>query len=139
MPSLFGRLYWRFQSVFVRLRRTEEVGVINLLFDADYYRSQYLDVKNAGIDPLTHFLVAGAKEGRNPHPLFDIAYYLARNPDVAASSFNPLVHFLAHGAWEGRKPHALFDPAYYLRQNPEVAASGANPWFTSGEKESSSD
>ncbi len=97
------------------------------LFDRDYYLGSNPDVAASDMDPLAHYLVIGAWEGRKPNPLFDSAYYLRANPDVAASGANPLVHYLRIGAWEGRAPHPLFDGAYYLRANPDVAASGVNP------------
>ncbi|MCL4402321.1 MAG: hypothetical protein M1436_06640 [Acidobacteria bacterium] len=86
------------------------------LFDASYYGGSRL-----------HFLVAGAFEGRNPHPLFDTAFYLQKYPDVAAAGVNPWCHYLKHGAAEGRQPHPLFDPAFYLRRYPDVADEGVNP------------
>ena len=97
------------------------------LFDADYYLRAYPDVAAARINPLLHFIAAGAFEGRRPHPLFDTTFYLAKYPDVAAAHVNPLGHYLKHGAFEGRHPHPLFDSAYYLERNPEVRDAGINP------------
>jgi hypothetical protein len=34
------------------------------LFDADWYKSHYADVAEAGVDPLRHFVEFGAREGR---------------------------------------------------------------------------
>jgi hypothetical protein len=45
------------------------------LFDAEFYRATYRDVREAGADPIVHFLRAGAREGRMPNPLFDSAFY----------------------------------------------------------------
>jgi len=86
------------------------------LFDADYYGH-----------PLLHFLVEGAYQGRQPHPLFDPAFYLRKYPDVAAAGVNPLLHYLKHGAAELRQPHPLFDPGFYLDRNPDVRRAGLNP------------
>jgi len=97
------------------------------LFDAAYYRAAYPDVAAAGVNPLLHFITAGAFEGRNPHPLFDTGYYLRKYPDVMAAGVNPLGHYLKYGAAEGRQPHPLFDPTYYLEHNPDVRKSGMNP------------
>ncbi|WP_292493746.1 rhamnan synthesis F family protein [Mesorhizobium sp.] len=72
------------------------------LFDADYYLATYPDVRNAQLDPATHYLVHGWKEHRNPSVAFDTAGYLAANPDVAAAGLNPLSHYLKHGQKEGR-------------------------------------
>lgn len=97
------------------------------LFDAEYYSSMYPDVARSGIPPFVHFMLAGAFEGRNPHPLFDTSYYVRRYPDVAAASVNPLGHYLKYGAAEGRQPHPLFDPEFYLACNPDVRRQGINP------------
>jgi glycosyltransferase involved in cell wall biosynthesis/regulator of replication initiation timing len=97
------------------------------LFDGDYYLARNPDVASSGTDPLRHFFVFGAYEGRNPHPLFNLHYYASRNPDVARSSMNPLVHYLKRGASEGHNPHPDFDTSYYLDRYPEVRRSGLNP------------
>ncbi|WP_076729351.1 glycosyltransferase [Methylobacterium radiotolerans] len=97
------------------------------LFDEPWYLARNPDVASAGLDPLEHYFVNGAAEGRDPHPLFDTSWYLEQNPDVAASGRNPLEHYLLDGAAEGRDPHPLFDTSWYLDRNPDVAASGRNP------------
>ena len=97
------------------------------LFDANFYRATYRDVRDAGADPIVHFLRAGAWEGRMPNPLFDTAFYLRAYPEVAETGINPLVHYIDHGIREGRDPHPLFNTAYYLKQYPDVASAGLNP------------
>lgn len=72
------------------------------LFDVDYYRQNYPDIAQAGIDPLTHYLHYGWKEGRDPIQAFSTSRYLERYPDVQASALNPLLHYLHHGYREGR-------------------------------------
>ena len=79
------------------------------------------------MDPLGHFLLYGAKEGRQPHPWFDIRYYTSSNPDVAVSGINPLVHFLRYGWKEGRRPNPLFDAVYYATEVPDLPR-GRNPF-----------
>lgn len=83
------------------------------LFYESYYISQCQEIKETSIDPVLHYLLNGAFQGYNPHPLFDSAYYLEQNPDVLSSGVNPLVHFLQIGGKEGRHPHPLFDTSYY--------------------------
>jgi hypothetical protein len=73
------------------------------LFDAEWYLSTYPDVAAAGIEPLEHYLVHGASEGREPGPDFDGKAYLAANPDVAEAGANPLLHYLEFGHAEGRQ------------------------------------
>ncbi len=85
-------------------------------FDEAYYLDRYPDVQRSGIEPLAHYLLYGAREGRQPGPFFDGKYYTASYPDVAAAGANPLVHFLRYGWKEGRRPNPLFDAAFYAAQ-----------------------
>lgn len=73
------------------------------LFDKDYYLKYNPDVKQSRLDPLTHYLLYGAKEGRNPSPIFNGRYYLETNKDVRESRLNPLYHYVKYGRKEGRK------------------------------------
>lgn len=121
-------------------------------FDVSFYLAENEDLAQlfaAGeFDPITHYLVSGWREGRNPNPNFSTSYYLANNADLAPGE-NPFVHFLTVGRAEGRDgqpPAALaseekndvgelsharalierdFDPAYYLANNPDLAAATA--------------
>ena len=97
------------------------------LFDPDFYRETYPDVRASGADPIVHFLRVGAREGRMPNPLFDPAFYVRSYPEVGEARANPLVHYLDFGAAEGRKPHPLFETGHYLSQPPAVADSDMNP------------
>jgi GT2 family glycosyltransferase/glycosyltransferase involved in cell wall biosynthesis len=97
-------------------------------FDAAYYLDRYPDVQRSGIDPLAHFLLYGAKEGRQPDPLFDAGYYLSSNPDVASAGANPLVHFLRFGWKEGRRPNALFDASFYMLHGSGGRMGTGNPF-----------
>lgn len=72
------------------------------LFDANYYRTTYPDVAQAGIDPIDHYLHHGGREGRQPSAKFDGVAYLREYDDVGREGINPLVHFLRHGQAEGR-------------------------------------
>jgi len=74
------------------------------LFDPAYYLNRYPDIRDAGINPLKHYLIFGWKEGRDPSGKFDTKYYLITNPDVKQAGINPLLHFLYFGKKEGRRP-----------------------------------
>jgi hypothetical protein len=106
--------YWRVLSGSAR----------KTLFDADYYRRSSPEGR---AHPLLHFLVRGAYQGRQPHPLFDPAFYLRKYPDVAASGANPLCHYLKYGARQSRQPHPLFDAGFYLARSIDVRGSRMNP------------
>ena len=101
---------------FVRCRWWKTVRVIQSsgLFDRGYYISRYPDVAAAGIEPLVHFLLNGAAEGRDPSAIFNTSHYLAQNPDVAASGMNPLSHYILYGGRERRTP-----------KSPELQRSGS--------------
>jgi hypothetical protein len=84
--------HWRAARIIARSDR----------FDRAWYLAEYPDVAATGIDPINHYVMNGAREGRNPGPWFNTRSYLAQNPDVTAAGINPLVHFIVHGADEGR-------------------------------------
>lgn len=90
----------------------------NELFDRDYYLNRYADVRQAAIDPVFHYLLFGAAEGRQPHPAFDGLYYTRRYPDLGRSSWNPLLHYLKFGRAEGRSAHP---PAQTYRGSIDLA------------------
>ncbi|MFZ0928177.1 MAG: glycoside hydrolase family 99-like domain-containing protein, partial [Syntrophobacteraceae bacterium] len=106
-----------------------------MLFDSDWYLTQYPDVAKAGVNPLVHYLRHGANEGRDPNPDFDSDWYLKQYPDVAKAGVNPLRHFLLRGGIEQRDPSPLFNTRKYLQMHPEVALAKLNPFahfFRSG-------
>nr|WP_256363873.1 glycosyltransferase [Hyphomicrobium sp. 99] len=94
------------------------------LFDRDWYLRQYDDVRASRIEPVAHYILCGAFEGRNPNRVFDTAYYLKTNPDVYASGLNPLLHYIRVGEKEKRKPSQKFDPEAYHLSNPDVRVGG---------------
>jgi GT2 family glycosyltransferase len=73
------------------------------MFDEQWYLSRYPDVAEAGTDPIMHYIMSGAAEGRDPCPGFSTRAYLRNCLDVAAASANPLVHYIEHGRKEGRQ------------------------------------
>ena len=82
-----------------RLRR----DLINgQLFSPTWYLAAYPDVAAAGIDPYTHYVEFGWREGRNPSLNFNTNDYLTANPDVQKAGLNPLLHYWQHGMAEGR-------------------------------------
>ena len=97
------------------------------LFNTDWYLAKNPDVREAGVNPLEHYVRFGAAEGRDPNPLFDTDWYLARYPDIRQSGVNPLEHYVRFGAREGRDPNPLFDTDWYLARYPDVRQSGLSP------------
>ena len=97
------------------------------LFKSGWYFRSYPELARSGLTPLADYVLFGAAEGRDPHPLFRTSFYLERNPDVRAAGVNPLIHYLQIGYREGRDPHPLFSTGFYLQKHSEVAASQINP------------
>lgn len=64
------------------------------LFDEDFYLLNYPEVRRSKINPILHYLVYGAKEGRNPSNTFNTNLYFENNPDVKYFGMNPLIHYL---------------------------------------------
>jgi len=87
----------------------------NPVFDANFYLEQNPDVHESGMNPLLHYELHGAAEGRKPHPLFEPGYYLEQCPEARA---NPLAHFLEGDAKTRKNTHFLFDCAAFSRENP---------------------
>lgn len=73
-----------------------------IYFDGGWYLEMYPDVREAGIDPLEHFLNHGSQEGRSPNALFDSQAYLRANPDVVHFERGPFIHYICFGFQEKR-------------------------------------
>jgi len=67
------------------------------LFDAAWYLTKNADVASSGMDPVRHYLVHGAREGRDPGPFFNAKAYQLLHEGVDFSAVNPLLHYLAQG------------------------------------------
>lgn len=75
----------------------EYIAICNSsLFDHGWYLAQNPDVE--GSDPVEHYLLHGAREGRAASERFDTQWYLARHSDVFISGRNPLVFHERFGA-----------------------------------------
>ena len=74
-------------------------------FDADWYLACHPDIADAGVDPLRHYLHAGAAEGRDPSPGFSAARYRGRHPRLNPVE-NPLLDAILHGRLQDGGPHA---------------------------------
>ena len=106
------------------------------LFDRDHYLDENEDVRAAGVDPIVHYLLHGAMEGRNPGPDFDNDWYRSHYPDAAASKLPPLVHYLEIGKAQGLKTkpnehpgdrlHVAENTRVHLRFYPDYTAT--NPY-----------
>lgn len=87
------RVIWKqfvecFRSVFSSLARQAYIIRQSGLFDIPWYLANNSDVASAGIDPITHYVQYGSKEGRNPTPWFSTSTYIFLYSDVEKSNLN---------------------------------------------------
>jgi len=87
------------------------------LFDANGYLLRYPEVAAAGLDPLTHYLQIGWRQGCNPNPFFETRWYLVTYLDVMGNGVNPLVHYVDFGETDGYWPCRIFHPGWYAENN----------------------
>jgi glycosyltransferase involved in cell wall biosynthesis/predicted HAD superfamily hydrolase len=73
------------------------------LFDEDFYRELYPDMRSSGADLLLHYCTHGWREKRNPNEEFNTSYYLRTYKDVQDLGINPFAHWIVSGVYEGRK------------------------------------
>jgi hypothetical protein len=102
------------------------------LFDTGWYLATYPDVAEKGKDPIEHYLISGAAEGRNPGPDFDTIWYLTAYSDVVESGKNPLIHYIKFGQHEQRSPK----PGSMALLSPPEAQASEEPSAETNEKSS---
>ena len=73
-------------------------------FDAQFYLDRNPDVRDAGIDPLDHYLRYGWAEGRDPNGHLGEVRYRRQAGLRQADRISGLAHFLAWGAQRGLGP-----------------------------------
>jgi GT2 family glycosyltransferase/glycosyltransferase involved in cell wall biosynthesis len=123
------------------------------LFDPDFYRTTYFDVRNAGADAFEHFMRHGWREGRLPSSDFNTLYYRDRHLGGAAA--NPLSHYVRAGGRSSAIPTTprsardfielqrtlvkdLFDRGYYESQVIDVSQDLLMHYLTVGWREGKS-
>lgn len=83
-----------------------DARVIRPFFNEKWYLDKNKDVRDAGIDPVVHYILYGWKEGRDPTPGFSTLSYLQNNASVHEARINPFVHYLTKGIRTGYRPDA---------------------------------
>jgi hypothetical protein len=91
------------------------------LFDRAWYLRTYPDIAAWEADPILHYVMHGANEGRNPGPQFDGERYRREHADVRGSGINPLLHYIRRGRAEGREVYSLAPRAGIPTGVPETA------------------
>ncbi len=97
------------------------------LFDSVYYLLENEDVELAGVDPLTHFIRHGIKEGRSPSPLFDKDWYAEAYPEGGNSGNSAILNYIIRGSAMNRSPNPAFDSIWYLSRYTDVRDQGIHP------------
>jgi len=90
-----------------------EYDTVQAAFDPLFYLSQHEDIRAQTLDPVGHYLRAGAREGRDPTPWFSTAEYRRAyldNGSLGCQDINPFYHYLTIGRAAGNSPRA---PANY--------------------------
>jgi glycosyltransferase involved in cell wall biosynthesis len=112
--------FWRRLERSIRKRRKRWINRIG--FDQDWYLKEYPDVKEAGLDPLSHFIEFGQKEGRHKnakqqevHGKASAAFNINRQKDLASPN-NIL------------KQEKIFDENFYLEKYPDVKETKMKAW-----------
>jgi lipopolysaccharide biosynthesis protein len=123
----------------IKYLRWEKIIRKSKLFDSEYYLFTYPDVKKEDLDPVTHYVRSGAKEGKNPNANFNTIFYLEEYPDVKNININPFFHYITDGKTEGRHKNKFdsdkhlininncFDIHYYLNTYPDIEQAGIDP------------
>ena len=110
-------------------------------FDGNVYLRKYSDVRDAGLNPLVHFVLYGRSEGRSDKcdfnvkaygqvldsGLFDCDFYLSEYGLEDRSERLALLHYLEFGFKEGFNPSRYFDGDEYLERYEDVKKAGLNP------------
>ncbi|RQS33980.1 glycosyltransferase [Burkholderia sp. Bp8989] len=71
------------------------------LFNKPWYLSEYKDVARRNIDPVSHYVRHGGREGRDPGPAFSTKWYVSEYGTEIPEGMNPLVHFCLFGKLKG--------------------------------------
>lgn len=86
------------------------------LFDKVWYLRRYPDILAANVDPLSHFMTFGYKEGRDPNPIFDTKWY--KTTYFLRQTDNPILSYIrARSSGFLTKPNPWFDPVWYAQVN----------------------
>ena len=119
-------------------------------FSTHAYLADHPDVREAGTNPLVHYLRFGCREGRRIRDVagqpsgfvecdlgpaaairvkeaFDPDFYRATNPDLPTGT-DPFEHFITVGWRQHRDPAPWFSVVEYLRTQGDVAQSDENPF-----------
>ncbi len=93
-------------------------------FDADFYLTLHSDVKEAGVDPVEHFLSFGWHEGRAPNDWFKPDHYASYTYELDTETQNPFVHLLERAIAERTDPQVLYENIHKTQVPHRKRAAG---------------
>lgn len=120
--SALNNLYKSFIKFIKRRIQSSESLQLELLnkskfFDANWYLSEYPDVKESGIHPAKHYLLFGHAEGRSPGPNFDDEFYRSQIKQKIAI---PLLHYEKKGKFIGLSPKRTFTSTIWWNELTDI-------------------
>lgn len=95
-----------------RSQKHKEYEVLEGELDTEYYLNTYPDIKENRVDPISHYIDFGWREGRNPAEWFSTQEYLDHYEDVRIEGINPFFHYISVGRAENRQ---VFSADVYAR------------------------
>lgn len=109
------------QNVTPTTRWGEVYDLVKANFDYPFYLAQNPDIANQHLDPVAHYLKAGAREKRDPAPWFATGEYVnTYMTGKLARRVNPFYHYLTEGRKNGYAPRG---PHGYERFSQAVGLS----------------
>ncbi|MFC4347227.1 glycosyltransferase [Kordiimonas lipolytica] len=96
------------------------------LFCSDWYKNFHTDLWHQHQDALMHFMLQGAKQGRNPNPCFHTRWYMDNYGDLVGKE-NPLAFYIRKGVAMGHWPAQDFSPEIYFAENEDIEPQKVDP------------
>jgi GT2 family glycosyltransferase len=99
------------------LASSPDEAPVSALFDSGFYLRNNPDVNASGQEPYVHYVMHGADEDRQPHPLFDPRHYRMSAAAVGERvGSDVLLHYIECGGRLRIDPHPYFYSKFYLDQ-----------------------
>jgi lipopolysaccharide biosynthesis protein/CDP-glycerol glycerophosphotransferase (TagB/SpsB family) len=86
-----------------------DIVVKSRFFNKEYYLNENKDVRESGIDPVTHYINYGWKENRLTSPDFDVYWYQERYLQGYLEPINPILHYEIIGEKKNFNTRPLFN------------------------------
>lgn len=109
------------------LKSEYEIVKKSSAFDVEWYLCTYKDIKKVGIDPIIHYILYGAKEGRLPSKNFNVKHF---DTDYSGNWCNPVLFYEQFMIdYNLVKLSKFFNSHAYLENNLDVKKAGIDPIY----------